>query len=112
LEPLLLKRVYTYKIEIYNGARLGEKQGRSRNKVAVERVVVDFCQPLTGQGHVVAFVWFFTSNILLNKLHENGVNAVGTIFSSWINQPSMTNNESNLRPDKFAAKFGGEPGTC
>lgn len=105
------QRGYTYKFEIYHGARLGEKQGRSRNNEAVERVVVDLCQPLTGQGHVVAFDRFFTSLALLDKLHENGVNAVGTIQPSRVDQPVMAKNESNLRPDEFAAKFGGEPGT-
>jgi hypothetical protein len=105
-------RGYTYKFEIYQGARFGEKQGRSRNNEAVERVVVDLCQPLTDQGFVVAFDRFFTSIALLDKLRENGVNAVGTILPSRVNQPIMTKNESNLRPDEFAAKFGGEPGTC
>ncbi|XP_046650999.1 piggyBac transposable element-derived protein 3-like [Daphnia pulicaria] len=102
----------TYQFEIYKGARFGEKQGRSRNNEVVERVVVDLCQPLTDQGFVVAFDRFFTSIALLDKLHENGVNAVGTILPSGVNQPIMTKNESNLRPDEFAAKFGGEPGTC
>lgn len=103
---------YTYKFEIYQGARFGEKQGRSRNNEAVERVVVDLCQPLTDQGFVVAFDRFFTSIALLDKLREDGVNAVGTILPSRVNQPIMTKNESNLRPDEFVAKFGGEPGTC
>lgn len=105
-------RGYTYKFEIYHGSRLGERQGRSRNNEAVERVVVDLCQPLAGQGHVVAFDRFFTSIALLDKLHKIRVNAVGTILPSRVNQPIMTKNESNLRPDEFAAKFGGEPGTC
>ncbi len=105
-------RWYTYKFEIYQGARFGEKQKRSRNNEAVERVVVDLCQPLTDQGFVVAFYRFFTSIALLDTFRENGVNAVGTILPSRVNQPIMTKNESNLRPDEFAAKFGGEPGTC
>jgi len=105
-------RGYTYMFEIYHGARIGEKQGRSRKNEAVERVVVDLCEPLTGQGHVVAFDRFFTSIGLLDRLRENGINAVGTILPSRLNQPVMTKNESNLRPDEFAAKFGGEPGTC
>jgi hypothetical protein len=78
----------------------------------MERVVVDVCQPLTDQGFVVAFDRFFTSIAHLEKLRENGVNAVGTILPSQVNQLIMTKNESNLRPDEFAAKFGGKPGTC
>ncbi len=101
---------YTYSFEIYQGARFGEKQGRSRSNEAVERVVVDLRQPLTDQGFVVAFERFFTSIALLDKLRENGVNDVGTILPSRFNQPIMTKNESNLRPDEFVAKFGVEPG--
>ncbi len=46
-------RGYTYKFEIYHGARLGEKKGISRNNEVVERVVVDLCQTLAERGHVV-----------------------------------------------------------
>jgi hypothetical protein len=37
------------------------------------------------------------------------------IFQSRVHQryqTIMTKNESNLRPEEFVAKFGGEPGTC
>lgn len=47
----------------------------------------------------------------MEKLQKNVVNAVGSILSSCVNQPIMTKNESNLLPDEFAAKFGGETGT-
>ncbi len=103
---------YTYKFEIDQWALFGEKQGRSRNNEAMAKVVADLCKPLADQGFVVAFDRFFTSIALLDKLHENGVNAIGTILPSRVNQPIVTKNESNLRPDEFAAKFGCEPGTC
>ena len=64
------------------------------------------------QGHVVAFDRFFTSIDLLDRLNRNGINAVGSILPSRVNQPIMMKNESNLQQDEFVAKFGGEPRTC
>jgi hypothetical protein len=104
-------RGYTYQFEIYHGSRLSVAP-KSRNNDLVEGVVLDLCRPLAEQGHVVAFDRFFTSIDLLDKLNRNGINAVGTILPSRVNQPIMTKNESNLQQDEFVAKFGGEPGTC
>ncbi len=72
-------------------------------------MVDDLGQPLAGEGYVVAFDRFFTSNALLDKLSEIASNDVGTILQSRFN---MTKNDPNLRPDEFAAKFGSEPRTC
>lgn len=88
---------------MYHGTWFGEKQGRPRNNEAVERVVVDLCKPITGQGHVVAIDRFFTNIALLDKLH--GFNAARTILPRRVNQPIVTKNESNLRQEEFAAKF-------
>jgi hypothetical protein len=79
---------YTYNFEIYQGARFGERQGRSRNNEVVG-------QPLTDQGFVVAFDQFFmiiAPPPSLDRLYENGVNAVGMILPSRVNQLIMTKN--------------------
>lgn len=102
---------YTYMLGIYRGSQLGATQ-TNRNNEAVERVVLDLCRTLTEQGHVVTLDQFFTSISLLDKLNRKGINAVGTILPSRLNQPIMKKKESNLKPGEFVAKFGGEPGTC
>ena len=102
---------YTYMFEVYRGFQLSATQ-KCRNDEEVEGVVLHLCQPLTDQGHVVTFDRFFTSIDLLDKLNRNGINAVGTILPSRVNQPIMMKNESNLKQGEFVAKFGGEPGTC
>jgi hypothetical protein len=44
---------------------------------------------------------------LLDKFHENCVNAVASILPSRVYKPIMTKNEFNLPPVEFEAKFGG-----
>ena len=65
----------------------------------------------SGDNHQDTFDRFFTSN-LLDKLNRSGINVVGTILPSRVNQAIMMRNESNLQQNEFVAKFGGEPGTC
>jgi hypothetical protein len=86
-------RGFPFIFEKDHGARFGKEQRRFRNNEAAERVVADVCQPLTEQGHVVAFDRFFTSIAFLEKFQENGVNAIGTILSSRVNKLFITKKE-------------------
>jgi hypothetical protein len=102
-------RGYTYKFDIYHGARICETP-KDSNFTMVEEVVLDLCGPLAKNGHVVAFDRFFTSIALLDELDKRGINAFGTILKTRVGQLIFTVNESILPQDKFVAKFRGEPG--
>ncbi len=95
---------------LYHGARIGETL-KDSNFTMVEVVVLDLCEPLAKNGHVVAFDRFFTNIALLDELDKRGINAVETILKTRVGQPIFTVNESNLPQEEFVAKFGGEPGT-
>jgi hypothetical protein len=62
-----------------------------------EGVVLDLCEPLAKNGHVVAFDRFFTSIALLDELDKRGINAVGTILKTRVGQPFLRSTNRTFR---------------
>ena len=64
---------------------------------------------IMNEGNIVAFDRFFSSIPLVDRLHDIGVNAVGTIKKSKADQPILF--ESDLRKDDFVGRIGGKEAT-
>jgi hypothetical protein len=56
---------------------------------STENMVLDLCRSLRKKGHIVAFDRFFSTVPLIDRLHEAGINAVGTLDSRKAFQPIL-----------------------
>ena len=68
--------------------------------------VLDLCRSLRKKGHIVDFDRFFSTVPLIDRLHEAGINAVGTIDSRKAFQPILF--EKDLRQNQFVGRIGGQ----
>jgi hypothetical protein len=69
-------------------------------------MVLDPCRSLRKKGHIVAFDRFFSTVPLIDRLHEAGMNAVGTIDSRKAFQSILF--EKDLRKNQFVGRIGGQ----
>jgi hypothetical protein len=69
---------YTYRFEVYQGMRASENH-EAQATPSTENMVLYLCRSLRKKGHIVAFDRFFSTVPLIDRLHEAGINAVGTI---------------------------------
>ena len=71
-----------------------------------DQVLFYLCAPSANKRNIVAFDSFFTGVSLMDKLHERGTNAVGTINKIRVNQPIMQ--EMLVKQD--GSRLEGKPG--
>ena len=69
---------YTYCFEVYQGMRASENH-EAQATPSTENMVLDLCCLLRKKEDIVAFDRFFSTVPLIDRLHEAGINAVGTI---------------------------------
>jgi hypothetical protein len=73
---------------------------------STKNMVLDPCRSLRKKGHIVAFDRFFSTVPLIDRLHEAGMNAVGTIDSRKAFQSILF--EKDLRKNQFVGRIGGQ----
>ena len=83
------KSGYTYEMDMYTG-----KKGDGVEVGLGENVVLKLCRSLFGTGVRIFMDNFFSSPYLMRVLHENGLEATGTVRSNRKDMPK------SLKSDK------------
>jgi hypothetical protein len=96
---------YTYHFEVYKGMRASENH-EAQDVPSTENKVLDLSRSFREKGHIVAFDRFFSTVPLIDRLHETGINAVGTIDSRKAFQSILF--EKNRRKNQFVGRIGGQ----
>jgi DNA excision repair protein ERCC-6 len=88
------KTGYVYEFDIYTGRKAQETEFGLG-----ESVVLQLTEKIVDSGIIVAFDNFFTSPALMNKLHDRGLRAVGTVRTNRKNLPPLKKDQQMERGD-------------
>ena len=93
---------YFYEFDFY----LGKKQNVEVN--LGEGVVMQLSEKLEGTFCTLLFDNFFNSPLLINKLFEENIYAIGAVTSKWKHMPKLKEDKKMVRGDsdfKFSKNF-------